>query len=159
VANPSRIGADRIANAVAASHIFKGPVAVVDCGTATTITVVGPGKIFLGGAIMPGLSVMRESLYRSAARLPRAPLVRPEKVLAGETSASISSGIIYGTAGAVRSLVHGIEKELGFRVQLVLTGGQGALLSPLMGRRHRLMPTLTFEGLRLIHLRNIHPAS
>jgi type III pantothenate kinase len=159
VPKPAQVGSDRIANAVAASSAFKGPVAVADCGTATTITVVGPRGQFLGGAIMPGLSLMTDSLHRSAARLPRVPLAEPRDVLGRETAASIASGVINGTAGAIEFILRGIEKELGFRVQLVLTGGHCGLLSPVMGRRHRVMPSLTFEGLRLIYLRNAHPVS
>jgi pantothenate kinase type III len=65
--------------------------------------------------------------------------------------------VINGTAGAIESILRGIEKELGFRVQLVLTGGHSGLVSPLIGRRHRVRPSLTFEGLRLIYLRNAPP--
>ncbi len=108
---------------------------------------------------MPGLSLMAESLHRSTARLPRVSLAGPREVLGRETAASIQSGVINGAAGAIQFLLRGIEKELGFRVQLVLTGGHSGLVSPLMRRRHKVMPSLTFEGLRLIYLRNAHPVS
>jgi pantothenate kinase type III len=64
----------------------------------------------------------------------------------------MTSGIINGTVGAVEALIKGIEKELGFRLKLVLTGGYAKLVSPLIKRKHCMAPNLTFEGLRLIYL-------
>lgn len=160
VKHPERIGADRIANAVAGLSYYKKPVAVVDMGTATTITVVSHKKscnhaVFLGGAIMPGIDLMHHALHEGTAKLPPVSIKRPKTVLGKDTASSITSGIINGTAGAVEALIKSIEKELGFRLKLVLTGGHAKLVSPLIKRDHSLAPNLTFEGLRLIYLYNL----
>ncbi|WP_333655243.1 type III pantothenate kinase [Dissulfurispira sp.] len=157
VKHPERIGADRIADAVAGFSYYKKPVAVVDMGTATTITVVSPKKscnhpVFLGGAIMPGIDLMHHALHEGTAKLPPVSIKRPKTVLGKDTASSMTSGIINGTAGAVEALIKSIEKELGFRLKLVLTGGHAKLVSPLIKRDHCLAPNLTFEGLRLIYL-------
>ena len=65
VRNPEKVGPDRIANAVAAYELYNCPVAVADFGTATTVSVVGKGAVFLGGAIMPGIGLMNESLAQA----------------------------------------------------------------------------------------------
>lgn len=162
---PEKIGADRIADAVAGFSYYKKPVAVVDLGTATTITVVRPKEycdflgtqnchpVFLGGTIMPGIDLMHHALREGTAKLPPVSIKRPETVLGKDTASSMTSGIINGTAGAVEALIKGIEKELGFRLKLVLTGGHAKLVSTLIKREHCLSPNLTFEGLRLIFLK------
>lgn len=151
---PGETGADRIANAVAGYHYAGGPVAVVDFGTATTLTIVGKKLNFLGGAILPGMELMRKSLHAQTARLPLVDLARPEKALGRNTVSAITSGIIFGTAGAVEALVKRMEKELDFKLQLVVTGGCAQVVAPLIRKRHTVIPDLTFQGLRLIHLRN-----
>ncbi len=152
VKKPEEVGADRIANAVAGLHYAKGPVAVVDFGTATTITVAGKKQDFLGGAILPGIRLMQKNLHTGTAKLPITPLEQSQSALGKDTRSSIASGILRGTAGAAESLVKDMEKELDFRLQLVLTGGNAPIVSPLIKRRHILIPHLTFEGLRLISM-------
>ncbi|WP_203472995.1 type III pantothenate kinase [Dissulfurispira thermophila] len=157
VKTPEKIGADRIANAIAGFYYYKRPVAVVDMGTATTITIVSIKKpckhpVFLGGAIMPGINLMHRSLHTWTAKLPHAPIKTPNAVLGKDTTSSINSGIINGTAGAIEALIKGVEKELGFRLKLILTGGYAKLVSPLIKKGHSMVPNLTFEGLRLIYL-------
>ncbi|MCL5236708.1 MAG: type III pantothenate kinase [Nitrospirae bacterium] len=152
---PEETGADRIANAVAGYSYTKGPVAVADFGTATTLTIVGKKRNFLGGAILPGIQLMRKSLRAETAKLPLIDLTRPERALGKSTVSSIASGIVFGTVGAVEILVKSMEKELDFKLQLVLTGGNAQLVAPLIKRDHKLIPDLTFEGLRLIYLRTV----
>lgn len=154
VEQPEKVGTDRIANAVAGFHYFKKPVAIVDFGTATTLTVVGRRQTYIGGAIMPGISLMQKALHSGTAKLPPVVLKIPEKFLGKNTVSSIISGIMHGTAAAVESLIKGMEKEINFKVKLVLTGGYAKLMSPLIKRKHIVAEGLIFEGLRLIYLKN-----
>lgn len=154
VASPEQIGADRIANAVAGFHYFKKPVAIADLGTATTITVVGKNMKFSGGSIMPGIGLMHKALHSGTAKLPLPPLKKSKTALGKDTFSAITSGIIYGTAGAIEALVKNMEKELAFRLKLALTGGHADLVHPLIKREHMVVPHLIFEGLRLIYLLN-----
>ncbi|MFO0754683.1 MAG: type III pantothenate kinase [Thermodesulfovibrionales bacterium] len=153
VRHPDRVGADRIATAVAGAHRYGKPVAVVDLGTATTISVVGSGMRFLGGAIMPGIHLMGDSLSSRTAQLPSVAPGKPLPALGKDTRSAIASGLLYGTAGAVENIVKNMEKELAFRVQLVLTGGNAPLLSSFLRRKHEVAPHLLFEGLRFIYLK------
>lgn len=154
VLQPEKVGADRIANAVGGYHATGGPTAVVDFGTATTMTVVGRDARFLGGVIMPGIQLMRKALVQETAKLPLITLTAQQTVLGRDTVSAIRSGIMHGTTAAVETLLKNIEKELGYTVRLVLTGGNAQLLSPLIKRKHLLVPPLTFQGLRLIYLSN-----
>lgn len=153
VKHPDRVGADRIAVAVAGAHRYRKPVAVVDLGTATTITVVGSRLSFLGGSIMPGMQLMQQALSTRTAQLPSVVPGKPQAAVGKDTRSAIASGILYGTAGAVENLLKNMEKELAFKVQLVLTGGYAPLLSSFLRRKHEVVPQLLFEGLRVIYLK------
>lgn len=153
VRNKKGIGADRIANAVGAYFLLKRPLVVVDCGTATTLTVVGKHADILGGAILPGIELMQYALFRGTAKLPNIPIKTPKRFLGRDTVSAITSGIIHGTAGAVKGIILGIEDELSCRLKIILTGGFAKILSPVLKLTHILRPNLIFEGMRVIYLK------
>ena len=153
IPNPEALGSDRIANAVAA-YESKTPVAAVDFGTASTITVVSRDARYIGGVILPGIRLMNASLAKGTSQLQEAPLVPPASALGIDTAHCIQSGLFYGTAGAVERILCEIEKENGFKLHVVVSGGFGELLSGFLQRKHDLRPHLTLEGLKLIYRRN-----
>ncbi|NOY39035.1 MAG: type III pantothenate kinase [Nitrospirae bacterium] len=153
VAEPESIGADRIANAVAACSRINGSIVVVDLGTATTITVVDREKRLSGGVIMPGVEMMCVALNRQTGKLP---LARPASLtgpLGKDTKSSIISGVVYGTAGAVDRLLDEISVVQGEFIA-VLTGGNAPLIKGLLKREYIYIPELTLTGLRIIYERN-----
>lgn len=154
VSHPEKLGSDRIANALAGFNHFGKPVAVIDFGTATTITAVGKRMNLCGGAILPGINMMREALASKTARLPLISLSKPFTMLGRDTDSAIASGIINGTVGAVNNIIGGIEKEARVKLRLILTGGHARLVSPLLKREHVVITNLIFEGMRLIY--NMH---
>jgi len=154
IRNPEELGSDRIANSVAAYELCGGPVAAVDCGTATTVSVVGANAAYVGGAILPGIRLMSEALAKGASQLSKVPVTPPKSALGRDTEDCIRSGIFYGTAGGLERILGEIENETGSEITVVLTGGYGGLLSPFLKRAHRVFHNLTLEGLRLIYTRN-----
>jgi type III pantothenate kinase len=154
IPRPEELGTDRIANAVAAYEICKHPVAALDFGTATTISVVGKNANYLGGAIMPGVGLMNECLGRGTSKLPVVSLSPPESALGADTSECIQSGLFYGTAGAAERLLREMEKEIGFGLKVVVTGGYAGMVSRFLLREHILDKNLTLEGLKIIFIRN-----
>ncbi len=134
VRNPETVGSDRIADAVAALQLAGKPVAVADLGTATTISVVGGNGNFIGGAIMPGINMMMESLAARTAKLPSVPISKLRNVTGRDTKSAIASGIINGTAGAIEKIIKGIERETDTKFHLILTGGRAAMVSPYLGK-------------------------
>ena len=83
--NPHELGADRIANAVAALRRHGGPCIVVDFGTATTFDAVSEAGEYLGGAIAPGIETSLDALTARAARLVKVDLVAPPRVIGKST--------------------------------------------------------------------------
>jgi len=156
IPDPEQLGSDRIANAVAAYELYNCPVAAVDCGTATTISVTGKKKNYIGGAIIPGIRLMNESLAKGTSTLPEIPLVPPESALGIDTKKCIQSGLFYGTAGAIEKILDEIEKVTGLKLKVVVTGGYGEIIHSFLNRNHALRPHLTLEGLKILYLKNTH---
>jgi type III pantothenate kinase len=147
------IGADRISNAAAGYFLFNRAAAVVDCGTATTLTVVGKNADILGGAIMPGIGLMQKALFKGTAKLPDIAVKTPKRVLGRDTESAITTGIIHGTAGAVENIIQGIQSEIAYELKIILTGGFAKILSPVLKLNHILRPNLIFDGMRIIYLK------
>ena len=108
----------------------------------------------LEASIMPGIRLMNAALASGTSKLSAVPVKPPESALGTDTAKCIQSGLFYGTAGAVERLLVEIEKENGFQLKVVVTGGFGELLSKFLKRKHDLRPHLTLEGLKMIYMRN-----
>jgi type III pantothenate kinase len=154
IPDPGQLGSDRIANAVAACELYKCPVAAVDCGTVATISVVGKKKNYIGGAIIPGIRLMNESLARGTSTLSEVPLIPPESAVGIDTEKCIQSGLFYGIAGAIEKILTATEKATGCRLKVVVTGGYGGIIHNFLKRKHALRPYLTLEGLKVLYLKN-----
>ncbi len=110
--NPAEVGADRVANAIAATLRYpQRNCLVIDCGTATTFDVVTATGDYLGGAIMPGVGISAEMLSSRTAKLPRVEIARPESSLGRTTAESIQSGLYHGNVGAIRNLIAALTIE------------------------------------------------
>ncbi|MGE3621856.1 MAG: type III pantothenate kinase [Acidimicrobiia bacterium] len=153
--NPKEVGADRIADAVAAFDLFGGPTIVIDFGTATTFEAISARGEYLGGAICPGIDVSLDALFARAAGLRRVELLEPRSVIGRSTVESLQSGAIYGYTAMVDGMCDRIEDELGADATVVATGGLSGLIGPLSTAVDHIEPWLTLHGLRLIHEKNL----
>jgi len=151
--NPKEVGADRIANAVAAYDQYGGPSIVVDFGTANTIEAVSEQGEYLGGAIFPGIEISMDALFERAAALRRVELVEPRNVIGKSTVESIQSGALYGFSCQVDALVDRFQNELG-DCTVVATGGLAEPILPHSRTIQHYEPWLTLQGLRIIFERN-----
>jgi len=154
IPHPEELGTDRIANAVAAHALIRRPVAVIDFGTATSITVIDENGDYLGGAIMPGIGLMNEALNMNTSKLRKVEVVQPEAALGRDTAGCILSGLFIGTAGAVERIIAEIENETGASYAVILTGGNCLLVNAFMRRPHLVRPDLTLEGLKILYEKN-----
>jgi type III pantothenate kinase len=153
--NPREVGADRIANAVAAHDLFdRAPCIVVDFGTALTVDAVSGRGELLGCAIAPGAETAATALFSATAQIRRVELVAPPAAVGKTTVTSVQSGIIYGTAAMVDGLVDRIGREVGGDPQVVATGGLAPVVVEHCSLVERVEPMLTLMGLRLIFERN-----
>jgi len=152
--NPREVGADRIANAAAAHHLYGGPIIITDLGTATTFDTVSKEGDYLGGAIAPGVVTAAEALFTQASMLPRVELVHPKRAIGTSTIAAMQSGIVFGYVGLIEGMVARIQQELGEKAKVVATGGFAELMAKETAVIDVVNLNLTLIGLRLIYLMN-----
>lgn len=153
VDNPREVGADRIADAVAAFERHGGPTIVVDFGTATNFEVVSKKGEYLGGVLFPGVEVSLDALAERAALLPRVDFAPPRDVLGKNTVEQLQSGIFYGFAAVVEGVCEKIKEQVG-PATVVATGGLAPMMLPSTKMIDHYEPWLTLHGLRTIYQRN-----
>lgn len=147
--NPVEVGADRIANAVAASRLYPGKdCIVVDFGTATTFDVLTASRKYLGGAIAPGLRISMEALEKNTARLPAVEILKPESACGRSTIESIQSGLYFGHLGMVREISRRISDECfdGGTPLILATGGFSTLFTG-ADLFDAILPDLVLDGI------------
>ena len=156
--NPAEVGADRIANSLAAyeryGRTMNLPLIVADLGTATTFDAVTARGEYLGGVICPGPQIAAEALFQRAARLPRVDVRKPASVIGQSTVGAIESGLFYGYLGMVEGLITRMSVELGGGALCVATGGLAQLVAPETSMIHHVDVDLTLHGLRIVWERN-----
>jgi type III pantothenate kinase len=151
VEEPFTVGADRIANTLAASRIYKRDAIVVDLGTATTYDCITAEGTFLGGVIQPGVMISADTLFRRTAQLPATDIVPPKRVIARRTDECIRAGVFYGAVDSIDGIVRRIKKEWPTKhAPLVLaTGGMAESIHPHSSELELVDPFLTLKGIRL----------
>lgn len=152
--NPQEVGADRIANSVAAFEKYGGPCVVVDFGTAITFDAVSEKGEYLGGIIAPGIGISAEALFEHAARLQRVEIREPQRVIGTNTIASMQSGLFYGAVGLVDGILDRLCGTMGEKTKVIATGGQAQLVAGASKYKPPVEAALTLEGLRIIYERN-----
>ena len=146
---PTSVGADRIANAIAALTSYQAPIIVVDFGTATTFDVIDNNGVYAGGAIMAGPVTAMQALVARGAKLPMVALTAPETAIGKDTTHSIQSGVMLGYAGAIDSMASRISAELGSKPKIIATGGLGEVFTELCEQIESYDAMLTLDGIRL----------
>lgn len=155
--NPKEVGADRIVNAVGGFDKYGGPLIIVDFGTAITFDVISRCGDYLGGIITPGIKIATDALFSKTAKLPKVEIAKPDRVIGKNTINSIQSGIVYGYAGLIDSIIERIIDEMKVEkedMKIIATGGFANLISSESIYIQGIDGLLTMEGLRIIYERN-----
>ena len=148
--HPHTIGADRLANAIAARQLHGAPVVVVDFGTAVTFDVVNRDGAYIGGIIAPGLAAMTSYLHEKTALLPEIQIREVSAVIGKSTEQAMLIGAVHGYRGLIRELIQKLKVELSCRrLPVVATGGYAKLMANKLPEITAVDPLLTLKGLRL----------
>ncbi len=154
VDNPTELGADRLADSIAAYERYGGPCIVVDFGTATKFEVISERGEYLGGVIAPGLGLSAEALFSRAAKLSRVEMKRPAKVVGTNTAGHLQSGLYYGYIGLVDGILARMVAELGTQPRVIATGGLARQISEDSRFIAEIDDMLTLDGLLILFERN-----
>jgi type III pantothenate kinase len=153
--NPGMLGADRIANAVAAFSEHRRDAIVADLGTATTFSVIRGNGEFDGGLIAPGIGIAIEALKKSTSKLPLIELRRPEKIVSRNTVDAITSGFYYGWVSLIEGIIRRIEGEYGMEFMKILTGGWAEKIGMDFDMKVIVDKNLTMKGIKYIYDMNV----
>lgn len=151
VEEPLTVGADRVANTLAASRIHRKDCIVVDLGTATTYDCITADGTFLGGVIQPGIMISADTLFRRTAQLPATEIVPPKRVIARRTDECIRAGVLYGAVDSIDGIVRRLKKEWPNAIAplVIATGGMAETVRPHSAELELTDPFLTLKGIRL----------
>lgn len=155
VDNPSELGADLAANTAGAISIVGAPVIVVDFGTATTLSVVGEDRSYLGCCILPGIG-MSLSALAGTELLPGVNVSSQIPVLGTNSADSMNAGVIRGQAMAITGLTRELIRAKNFPsdTPVLITGGYGERMVRHLPEKTRYIPDLTLKGLQVIDSAN-----
>lgn len=148
---PEKVGCDMIVDCIAAINEYNLPLAVVDMGTATTISIIDKNKNYIGGIIHPGITVSLNSLSNNTAQLPYIELDKPCDLIGTNTINCMKNGILYGHASIIDGYVERVEKELGEKINIIATGGLASFVVPLCEKNVILDEYLMLKGLNIIY--------
>lgn len=149
---PQQLGVDRWLAMIAAWNQQRGPVCVIDCGTALTVDAVGADGQHLGGLIVPGLGMMRDSLLDGAQGIDYATeseVENADSLLAHNTRGGVEYGSLYTILAFIDRVSTDLQRELGDNMQCILTGGDAPDILPLLARDVLHQPHLVLEGLAI----------
>jgi len=126
---PNTLGVDRLGLVAAATFIFPNKnVLVIDAGTCITYDFISDKKVYLGGAIAPGLKMRYDVLHSKTDKLPELSPEFPEKIIGSTTNQSIHSGVCFGIIYEINGVIHQYESNYQ-KLTVVLTGGDTNFLS------------------------------
>jgi type III pantothenate kinase len=148
---PETIGADRLADTVAAWARYGSAVIVADFGTALTFDVVTGDGRYVGGVIAPGLPLMTDYLAERTALLPAIELEGRFKNIGRSTREAMRIGVVVGYRGMVREILHHVKAGMSDRkIKFCATGGYAGVALKGLDTPVDIVPDLTLNGLVLI---------
>ncbi|MCL1835574.1 MAG: type III pantothenate kinase [Oscillospiraceae bacterium] len=152
--DPGTLAADMVSAAVGALAAYAPPLIIVDLGTATKMFVINKNGAFIGGAIMPGVSLSMNALSAGASLLPLVPIDAPRACISTNTVDCMKSGATYGAAAMVDGMIQRFEEELGEPATIVATGGIAEPIYRHCRREIAHDPYLILRGLWAIYEKN-----
>ncbi len=168
--NPLQLGSDRWAALVAVKNNIKQAAIIVDCGTAITVDAITESGVHLGGMILPGIQLMRDSLLKGTHKIETVTNAKemPLASLTNNTLDGIKSGVFTAIVAFINSAVDHTKSTLvesaftlmttqssasqknDMQIKLIITGGDAEILLPLLDKSFIHRPQLVLEGLAII---------
>lgn len=154
IEDPKSVGADLIACSVSAIKKYGGPIILIDLGTCNTVSVLDKDNTYVGGLILPGISLSMEALATRAAQLYRVGLDLPKRIVGKNTIECLNNGIIIGAASGLDGAVDRIQDEMGYEFKKIATGFNSDKVIPLCRHKIEIDENLNIQGLKIIFDKN-----
>ncbi len=154
--SPLTLGLDRIALSVAAARLYPEEyILVIALGSCITYNFIRPGGLFVGGNITPGVEMRFKAMHHFTQKLPLVPVAGECPPIGNTTETAIRSGVINGIVGEIKYFADFVQEEAGKPPVVLLTGGNGELITRLLPFKVVSAPMLLMEGLNNILRYNI----
>jgi len=148
--NPfEKLGVDRWLALIAATDCFKRPICVVDIGTAVTIDAIDDENHYIGGVILPGLGLMRQSLQQNTDAIGFTQDQDLENIFATNTEHGVISGTSLAIAATVENMTENLHHKTNEPITCVLTGGDALHVKSYISQSVEYVPDLVLKGLYL----------
>ena len=152
---PEEVGSDRLVNAEGVVKHYALPAIVIDSGTATTLCAISSHQSYLGGAILPGIEISMDALFKKASKLSPVDLSQvPEKAIGSNTSEALLSGILFGYGSMIQGMIERFKAELTKKPLVIATGGVLPYLKPYLKDVDHFDPYLSFKGMLSLYAKN-----
>ena len=147
---PETLGKDRIAAATGGSHLYPmRNVLIITAGTCITYDVVSPEKIYLGGAIAPGIDMRFRALNTFTDHLPLIEKSGENTLTGRSTAGSIISGVQQGVLAEMDGLIDRYRKEYE-DLAVILSGGDAKYFDKKLKNNIFAVPNIVLVGLNII---------
>jgi type III pantothenate kinase len=154
--DPSELGGDLVASAVAAASAYPLPCVTVEMSAATVLGVIDKNGSHIGCIITPGIMVSQNALANGASQLHHVLPEKPGRIIGKNSAESIKSGLLYGSAAMLDGLLTRIEEELSDTVSAVAYGEWAGFAVPFCRRPGiTIDDDLLMRGLYMIYNKNL----
>lgn len=155
LAEPKKVGIDRLVTAAAAFAVVENAVVVADLGTAVTIDLVDEQGVFMGGIIAPGFDISAKALHQATAALPEVKFEKPLSCIGADTEQAIRAGLYYSAVGLLRTVTEEYANQIGTWPQLIVTGSAAAAIKEDCDFVDNWVPDLVVRGIFLAYKKHL----
>lgn len=148
---PHTLGADRLACAIAAHHLFpEDAVLAIDFGTCLKYEVIH-NHAYLGGAIAPGVLMRYQAMAQFTQKLPLLAIPEQQVFCLGEnTQNALHAGVICAVEAEIMGMKQQYEKLLGKEMKVIISGGQTNYFEKYTKISNFAEPNLVLYGLHVL---------
>jgi type III pantothenate kinase len=152
---PTTLGKDRLAAAVAGAAIFPGKdVLVINMGSCITYEFIEKHNEYLGGAISPGMQMRFRALNTFTGKLPLVTHKETSELIGFDTESSVLSGVINGIISEIEGTVARYRKRYN-GIKVILSGGDLCYFDKRLKISIFAVPNIVLSGLYQILAFNV----
>lgn len=147
----NELGTDLLCDLAAANELYKKPLVIIDCGTATKALYISKDSEFFCCVIVPGLRISIDSLSNKTAMLDKFTVEEPKPYFdCHNTKDVLNSSIIFGQVDMIHGIIDRYTEQIGCKPNVIVTGGYSKYLSKYFDFKYISEPNLSLIGLKEI---------